>query len=121
MKLKLKYLLEKEPVYEKEGAVQENVGAMIVLIMGVSIAVLVLIFTSVMSAQVYTQVEPDINNINNTVIKDYVQGSIESGFKAYKTTGNYLPILVLAVIIFVILGLIMSLGRAGSASYGGAL
>lgn len=113
--------MERKKVYEKKGQVAQNVNAMLVLIMGVGIATLVLIFTSVMSAQVYTQVEPDINSINDSAIKGYVQGAIQSGFKAYETTGNYLPILVLAVIIFVILGLIMSLGRAGQTSYGGAL
>ena len=120
-KMKLKELLEKKAVYEKEGAVRENMSAIIVLVMGVSIAILVLTFTSVMSAQVYQNVEADIQAINDTTIKGYVTSAIQSGFKAYETTGNYLPIVVLAVIIFVILGLIMSLGSAGSYSGGGAL
>jgi len=113
--------MEKKLVYEKKGQVQQNVSAMLVLIMGVGIATLVLIFTSVMSAQVYMQVESDIQSINDTTVKGYVTEAIQSGFKSYQTTGNYLPILVLAVIIFVILGLIMSLGRAGNYGYGGAL
>jgi len=119
--MRLKELFEKKAIYEKEGAVRENMSAVIVLVMGVSIAILVLTFTSVMSAQVYQNVEADILAINDSTIKGYVQSAIQSGFEAYQTTGNYLPIVVLAVIIFVILGLIMSLGSAGSYAGGGVL
>lgn len=108
-------------LYEKKGQVQMNISYMWLLVMGVAIATLVLIFTSVMSAQVYTQVETDIQAINDTTIKGYVTNAIQSGFKAYETTGNYMPILVLAIIIAVVLKLVFSIGNAGSYSYGGAL
>jgi len=107
-------------VYKKKGAVQEQTGAVILLIMGVGIATLVLIFVGVLGGQVYSQVEPDITAINDTTIQGYVKDSITSGFKALKTTGNYLPIVVLAVIIFVVLGLVMGLGRTTSYGYYGS-
>lgn len=100
--------------FRKKGQVGASVGAILTLIMGVGIAILVLIFTSVMSAQVYQNVESDINSISNTTIKNHVITAIQNGFEAYKTTGNYLPIIVLAVIITVVLGLVLSIGRVGA-------
>ena len=99
--------------FRKKGQVGASVGAILTLIMGVGIAILVLIFTSVMSAQVYQNVESDINAINDSTTKGYVLNANESGFQAYETTGNYMPILVLAVIITIVLGLILSVGRVG--------
>ena len=99
--------------FRKKGQVGASVGAILTLIMGVGIAILVLIFTSVMSAQVYQNVESDINAITDNTTKGYVLSAIESGFQAYETTGNYMPILVLAVIITIVLGLILSVGRVG--------
>lgn len=108
-------------IYKKKGAVQEQTGAVILLIMGVGVATLVLIFVGVLGGQVYSQVEADINAINDTTIQGYVKESITSGFKALKVTGGYLPIVVLAVIIFVVLGLVMGLGRTTTYTYGSAL
>lgn len=111
--------------YESEGYVTENVGAIVFLIVGVGIATLVLIFVGVLGGQVYQQVETDINAINNSTIQTYIRDAIISGFRALYTTGNYLPIVVLAVIIFVVLSIVMGLGAFGGmgagARYGGAL
>ena len=118
-------LLEKLE-YESEGYVTENIGAMVFLIVGVGIATLVLIFVGVLGGQVYQQVESDIDAITNTTIKNHVKNSIIAGFEALETTGNYLPIIVLAVIIFIVLSIVMGLGAfggmgGGGANYGGAL
>jgi ABC-type multidrug transport system fused ATPase/permease subunit len=111
--------------YESEGYVTENVGAIVFMIVGVGIAVLVLIFVGVLSGQVYQQVETEIDAINNTTISGHIKESIISGFEALETTGNYLPIVVLAVIIFVVLSIVMGLGSFGTGfsgnRYGGAL
>ncbi len=112
--------------YETEGQVTANIGAMVFLIVGVGIATLVLIFVGVLGGQVYQQVESDIDAITNTTIKNHVKNSIIAGFEALETTGNYLPIIVLAVIIFIVLSIVMGLGAfggmgAGGATYGGAL
>jgi hypothetical protein len=106
--------------YTKKGMVQEQVGAIILLIMGVGVATLVLIFVGVLGGQVYSQVQGDIASITDTNIKGNITAGITSGFKALNLTGSYLPIVVLAVIIFIVLGLVMSLGRP-TAYAGGAL
>jgi len=114
--------LELKNVFEKDGVVEENVNALTTLIMGVGVATMVLIFVGVLGGQVYSQTQADIDNISDNVTKGYITDAIQSGFKALKTTGNYMPIVVLAVIIFVVLGLVLSLNRAGpSQGYGGAL
>lgn len=120
----MKTELKAEFEYEAEGYVTENVGAIVFLIVGVGIATLVLIFVGVLGGQVYQQVEADIDAITNTTIKNYIKDSIISGFKALDTTGSYLPIVVLAVIIFVVLSIVMGLGAFGGYGgqrYGGAL
>jgi len=114
-------MMKEKLVYRKKGQIQQNVGAVIFLIMGVGVATLVLIFTGVLGGQVYSQVEPDINAINDTTIQGYVKDAITSGFKSLKVTGNYLPIIVLAVIIFIVLGLVMTLGRPTAGVYTSAL
>lgn len=112
-----------EFLYESEGYVTENVGAIVFLIVGVGIATLVLIFVGVLGGQVYQQVEPDIDAITNTTIKESIKTSVISGFEALETTGSYLPIVVLAVIIFIVLSIVMGLGAFGGGyqSYGSAL
>jgi uncharacterized membrane protein len=173
---------------------QMNIGAMVALIVGVSIAVLTLIFVGVLGGQVYQNTEADIeglvvtvandtfvalntsnvslanndivpgtltvtnvtgdnlllanftidyvdgqvflltDNLNGTtmhaayqhgdyVARDYIKNSIISGFRALNTTGSYMPIVVLAIIIFVVLSIVMGLGAIGgvSKSYSGAL
>jgi len=118
--------LETEVVYEKEGTVTESAtNAMIALIVGVGIAILVLIFVGVLGGQVYVQVEPDINNITDTTIQGYIKDAITSGFKALKLTGSYMPIVVLAGIIFLVLvlviGALRTAGMQATTGYGGVL
>jgi len=114
-----------QEIYRKEGFVQAQVGAIIMLIVGVGVAALVLIFVGTLGGTTYTLVETDIDAISNGTIKNYTKDGIISAFKALKTTGSYLPIIVLAVVIFIVLGLIlgmtgMSFGGGGGYS-GGAL
>lgn len=51
-------------------------------------------------------------------VREYVKDGIVSGFSALKQTGDYLPIIVLAVIIAVVLALVLGFtamgGRGGS-------
>lgn len=91
-------------------AAAQSVQAMIILIVGVSIAVLIMIFVGALSGQTYNLVEPDINAINDTTIQTSVKSSITSGFEALEQTGNYLPLLVLAVITALVIGLVLSFG-----------
>lgn len=106
-----------EEIYRKSGMIQAQVGAIIMLIVGVGVAALVLIFVGTLGGSTYNLVEPDIDAITNETIKQYTKDGIISAFKALKTTGSYLPIIVLAVVIFIVLGLI--LGMTGMTTGGG--
>lgn len=109
--------------FRASGYVQENVGAVITLIVGMGVAVLVLIFVGVLGGQTYQLTEDKITSISDGNIKADVQDSIKSGFEALKTSGDYLPIIVLAIVIFVVLGLVLSMTMYGGGRgyYGGAL
>jgi len=111
--------MESEMIYQSEGYTEPNVAVVINLVIGVSIATLVLIFMGVLGGQVYANTEADIQAINDTTIKGYITDAITSGFKAQNLTGKYLPIIVLAVIIFVVIGLVTSLGGTRTAGYPG--
>lgn len=100
---------------------QQSVSAMIVLIVGVAIAVLIMIFVGALSGQTYNLVESDLDTINDTTIKASVKGAITSGFEALEQTGNYLPLLVLAVITALIIGLVLSFGSFSTGGNGSVL
>lgn len=105
--------------YYEEGYVQENIGAIIILIIGVGVATLVLIFVGALGGQTYSLVETDIDAITNDSVKNYTKEGIISAFNALRQTGNYLPIVVLAVIIFIVLSLVVGLGgMTGGPAYG---
>jgi len=125
-------------MYEKEGYVAEDISAIITLIIGVGVCALVLIFVGALGGSVYTQVEGQIldynqevnatvflihpDGITNANVSRSIQNAITSSFDAIETTGNYLPIVVLAVIISIVLVLVTGMGGGGrSAYYGGAL
>lgn len=103
--------------YEKKGQIQGAMGAVITLIIGVGVAVLVLIFVGVLGGQTYQLTEEKIDSITNVTVRDSVKNSIQSAFEALETTGDYLPIIVLAVIIalvmFLVLGFTTLAGGAG--------
>jgi len=110
-----------EEIYRKEGMIQAQIGAIIMLIVGVGVAALVLIFVGTLGGQTYNLVEADIDAITNDSVKNYTKDGIISAFKALKTTGSYLPIIVLAVVIFIVLGLILGMTgmSTGGGGYGG--
>lgn len=125
-------------MYKKKGYIAENINGIITLIVGVGVASLVLIFVGVLGGSVYNKVEPQIldynHEVNATIFQINAQGihnqnvavsvrnAINSSFDAIETTGNYLPIVVLAVIISIVLTLVVGMGGGGnSAYYGGAL
>lgn len=103
--------------YEKKGQMQGVVGAVVMLIAGIGVAVLVLIFVGSLGGQTYQLVETDIDAITNTTIKDHIKSGIISGFSALENTGKYLPIIVLAVVITLVL--VMVLGMTNIAGMGG--
>lgn len=108
--------------YELEGQMSGAVGSMIVMIVGVGVSVLVLIFVGALGGQTFNLVEPDIDAITNTTVKEHVKQSIISGFSALEQTGDYLPIIVLAVVIALVLALVLGFsGIGGGLGRGSAL
>lgn len=110
-------------LYAKEGQMGGAVGAIIQLIVGVGVAVLVLIFVGALGGQTYNLVEPDIDAISNGTVQAAVKNGIISGFNALEQTGDYLPIIVLAVVISLVLFLILGFTAlsGGSSGRGSAL
>jgi len=118
-------------LYLKKGQAEGVTGGVVTLIAGMAVATLVLIFVGVLGGQTYELVESDLNEIgivyNNTgginysasnyTIQNHVKSGIISGFKALEQTGKYLPIIVLAVVISLVLFLV--LGMSNIATGGG--
>lgn len=117
MEQKLEQKQTFEP-FEVSGQAQGAVGAIITLVVGVAVATLILIFVGALGGQTYNLVEPDINSINNTTIQNSVKNSIGSGFEALEQTGDYMPIIVLAVIISVVLALVLGFTAFGQGGGG---
>jgi hypothetical protein len=111
--------------YKKSGQIQDSVQAIITLVIGVGVGTLVLIFVSVLGGQTYSQTATQLLALNATDTQAYgnVTAAIRSGFSALNTVGGYMPIIVLAVIIFVVLSLVTALNRPamGMGGYGSVL
>lgn len=60
---------------------------------------------------------------DNATMRDYIKGGVLSSIYALKTTGDYLPLIVLAVVITMILGMIMAFSgfKPGGMGKSGAL
>ena len=95
--------------YKKQGFAGEVVGSIVMLIVGLGVATLVLIFTSVLGGQTYQLVEGKIDAISNETVKANIKSAAIAGFEAQKQTGEYLPLIALAVVIFMVLGLVLSM------------
>ena len=105
--------------YEKEGQAGGAVGAIITMIVGVGISVLLLIFVGSLGGQTWELVEDDVDAITNTTISNSIKNGVISGFEALEQTGDYLPIIVLAVVITLVMALVLSLGGLGGMRSGG--
>lgn len=101
--------MKAEKLYKKRGQLGAT-GALIGLIVGVGVATLVLIFVGALGGQTYNLVEPDIDNISDATIKASVKAGITSAFEAQEQTGSYMPIIVLAVVIGLVLTIVLGLG-----------
>ena len=106
--------MQETKMYEKKGQMGGAVGATIQLITGIGVAVLVLIFVGSLGGQTYNLVESDIDGINNETVKSSVKNGIISGFEALEQTGSYLPIIVLAVVIALVLFLVLGMSNTGT-------
>lgn len=124
--------MSEHEVYEKEGNTQ-NINGLIALFVGLGIISIVIIFLGTLGGQTLNTVQGQINAIpdgnsqvdpTGNTIKDYINSSISSGFQAQSTGAGYLPLMVGAIILVVIIGLLVavSANRGGySGGSGGAL
>jgi len=106
-------------LYKKKGQAAGAINAIITLVVGVGVAVMVLIFIGALGGQTYQLVEPTIDAITNTTVRNSVKDGIISAFSALEQTGDYLPIIVLAVIIALVLALVLSFTAFGQVGGGG--
>ena len=101
------------------------VMSVILLIVGFAVAGLLFTFTQVLGGQTYELVEDDIDAITNETIKEAIKGGIISNFEAQRQIGDYMPIIALAIIITIVIGLIIGgiaskfMGPGGMGGMGG--
>lgn len=107
--------------YERAGFSPNDVAAVLTLIVGIAVSTLVLIFTGSLGGQTWQLVESDVDAITNTTIQGYIKEAVVAGFKAQKTTGTYLPLIVLAAVIGLVLTMVLGMGSFGGGYRGGAL
>lgn len=115
--------------YEVEGqmsGVADGVTGVIFLIVGFSVATLISIFTGVLAGQTYQLSESKITDISNATIESKVRSGITSAFDANKQVQDFMPIVGLAFMVVIILGLVLGLlalfsGRGGGFGGGGSL
>jgi len=113
---------EENKKYFREGFTGGSVGAMITLVIGVVVITVIIILGGVLSGQAYNISEAKIDNISDATIKTYIKDSVKGGFSALKTTTDYLPLMILGIVLVLVLGLVLMLGRGvGGGSNGGAL
>jgi len=113
--------MEYKSKYMLEGQANVAVGSIITLIVGVGVGTLVLIFVGSLGGQTWQLVETDIDAITNTTIKDSIKNGVVSGFGALEQTGDFLPIIVLAVVISLVLALVLGFTSFGRGVGGSAL
>ena len=104
--------------YHKKGQALGAVSAIITLVIGVTVATLVMILGGALGGQTYNLVEPDIDNISDAAIKASIKSGITSAFEAQAQTGDYMPLIVLGVVIFIILSLVLGFLAFGGFSGG---
>jgi len=100
-------------MYKKKGMIGSG-AEVLTLIVVVGIAALVLVFVATLGGRRINKKKNDINSITDGNVKANVQNAATSGFEAMSTVGDYLPLIVLAVVISIVLALIMNLGSPGA-------
>lgn len=104
--------------YESEGTVANS---MVSLILAVGISIVIYIFVGVLAGNTYSLSASQISEISNATIKGYLYTGIGNGFSAYSTTGSYLPLIVLAVVISLVLTAVLGIGNMSGVGNAGAL
>jgi len=104
-------------MYEKKGAM--GAGDLTAIGLGVGVTIVVIVFMGLFAGSIYQSLEADITAITNTTIQTSVTDSSESAFSALEKFSDLLPIVVLAIMFAVALGVIVGslyIGRMGGAA-----
>jgi len=110
-------------VYSKKGQAI-NATAVLSLIIVMAVATVLIILTSVLSAKTYLVVEDDLSLLTGT-IGTSVNESIEAGFVAQQTNAEFLPVINIAFVLAIVIGVIFSVlaiaSLGGGRGQGGVL
>jgi len=116
-------------LYFKKGQVANAaIGSIIALVVGVGIITVIIIFIGILGGSTLTVSQTTLGNFTNTTMGNAVGSAVNqsflNGFTTLQTTASYVPLIVLAVIIFIVLTLVLGFtsfsgGNGGMA--GGAL
>ena len=117
--------------YEEKGQVANISGLLISLAIGIGVFVIINVFMGTLGGETYSLVEDDIlalgdNNASTSTYGDnisgYIQDSVAGSFEGMKTLGEYTPLIVLSVVIFLVLILVTQFtGTVGGAGGGSVL
>lgn len=110
-------LENKKVMFEEEGQLGGVMPLVIGLFIGLVIVSLVTIFGGVLGGTTYQQVEPDLDAITNSNVRDHAKNAIINSFEAQEDTANLLPVVGLAVVMFLVMSLVI--GFSQSAGFGG--
>ena len=110
---------ETKKVYKEKGQVMGSMQAIIALVLFFGVAVILYVFTGVIAGQTYELTESDIDAIGNNTTRDNIKGGIVKAFEGYKQLGNYMPLLVLALILGVILAVLLGIVAFTGVGFGG--
>lgn len=116
-----------QQLYMKKGQVTNAaVGSIVMLVVAVGVITVIIIFIGVLGGQTFQLSQTTFGNFTNTTTGNAVGGalnaSVLSGFTTLETTASYVPLVVLAVIIFVVLTLVLGFTSMTNGSAGkGAL
>jgi len=96
----------KEFEYKEEGVVNQTIGAMIALFVGLGVVSLVIILVGVLGGKAYSVTETDIDAIEDLTIRGDVNGAVQEAFSSFNDGVAFLPIIVLALVFFLVLALL---------------
>lgn len=72
------------------------IGALLLLIVGMSVAGMISMFTNVLNGKIYQQMEDDIDSISNATVRESVKASAIATFEGTQQLAELQPILALA-------------------------
>lgn len=112
---------EMEQLYEESGQVVNITQLLVGIAIGLGVFVIINIFMGTLGGRTYQLVESDINSITNTTIKGYINDGIAGSFQGTKTLGEYTPLIVLSIVIFLVLVLVTQFTGAAGGGAGGSV